>query len=193
MLACDFPSVAVVMLLASASEVTPLIDWSHGVKTNNCWVSEDRSGCGGASWYGGGAICPILLPIMDAEGIFFTYATCALPTEGGPWRCHVGVYGLLRFHGGRWHISCPCIIGPHSPDVPLFVLEERWCSMGGTGGRAYADGGLIAATALVCAFEHGSCPVAYNCLPIAYCWPITGGRDRCLTGITATGRLWPIC
>ena len=192
MWACDSPSVAAFMLLASASEVVPLIDWSSGVKTNNCWALEGCGG-GGASWYGGGAICPILLPIVDTEGIFFTYATCALPAAGGPWRCHVGVYGLLRCLGGRSPLSCPCIIGPHSPDIPLLVLEERWCSMGGTGGRAYADGGLIAATALVCAFEHGSCPVAYNCLPIAYRWPSTGGRDRCLTGITATGRLWPIC
>ena len=90
MRACDSPSVAAVMLLASASGVAPLIDWSSGVKTNNCWAPEGRSG-GGARWYGGGAICPIPLPIVDAEGILSTYAACALPTEGGPWRCHVGV------------------------------------------------------------------------------------------------------
>ena len=64
--------------------------------------------------------------------------------------------------------------------------------MGGPGGRVYADGGIVAATALVCAFVHGSCPVAYNCLPIAYRWPSASGRDCCLVGITATGRLWPI-
>ena len=91
MLACDSPSVAVVMLLASASEVTPLIDWSHGVKTNNCWASEDRNGCSGASWYGGGTICPVFLPLADEEGIPSTYVASALPTEGVPWRCHVGV------------------------------------------------------------------------------------------------------
>ena len=165
--ACNFPSVAVATLVASASEVAPLIDCSSGVKTNNCWAPEGCGG-GGTSWYGGGAACPILLPIVDSEGIFVTYAACALPTEGGPWRCHVGIYGLLQFRGGRLRISCPCIIGPHPLDISLFVLEERWCSKGGTGGRAYADGGLVAATVLVCAFVHGSCPVAYNCSPIAY-------------------------
>ena len=91
MRACDFPSVAMVMLLASASEVDPLIDWSHGFKTNNCWASEDRSGGGSASWYGGGAICPVSLPLADEEGIPSTYVPSTLPTEGVPWRCHVGV------------------------------------------------------------------------------------------------------
>ena len=133
-----------------------------------------------------------MLPTVDTGVIFFTYATCAFPTEGGAWRCNVGVYGPLRFLGGRLHIFCPCIIGPHFPDIPLLVPEERWCIMGRTGGMAYEAGGLVAATALVSASVQGSFPAAYNCLPIAYCWPSNVGRDRCLTGITATGRLWPM-
>ena len=189
---CNPPSVAVGVLCLPVFKAVPLIDWLNGVKTNNCW-SPEGWGCGGANWCGGGTICPILLPTVDAGGIFFTYARCALPTEGGPCRCHVGVYGLLRFFGGRSHIFCPCIIGPHFPDISLLVPEERWCIISRIGGRAYEAGGLVAATALVFASVQGSFPAAYNCLPIAYCWPSNVGRDRCLTGITATGRFWPIC
>ena len=86
----------------------------------------------------------------------------------------------------------PASLGPILLTFHCLCLR-RWCSMGGTGGRTCAAGGLVAATTLVCAFVHGSCPVAYNCSPIAYRWSRAGGRDRCLMGITATGRLWPIC